>query len=115
MTAYEVERPAWQQRDLFDQLGNIGAEVGRAIGASRQGLTERFDGALDRALDLFSATAEVLVAEQSPRLKEVLRARELFLGLFFDDKLDQDSAAIEEYFMQYATAARLRATDQLIL
>ncbi|MGH9056874.1 MAG: hypothetical protein ACRDYY_13595, partial [Acidimicrobiales bacterium] len=61
----------------------------------------------------FSATAEGLAAEQSPRLREVLRARELFLGLLFGDQADQadqNPAAIENYFMQYAVAARLRAT-----
>jgi hypothetical protein len=87
-------------------MANIGADVGRTITAWRKGQAERFEGALDRALDLFAASVEQLAAEHSPRLKEVCRAREEFLGLFYAEDFDQQAAAIEAYFVQFATAAR---------
>ncbi len=40
------------------------------------------------------------------RLKEVLRAKDQYLRLFFDGTFDKDAEAIEGYFMQYALAAR---------
>lgn len=43
-------------------------------------------------------TAEKLAKEKSPRLKELLRAREIFASL--------EDETIEKYFMDYALAAR---------
>ncbi|MCL2883699.1 MAG: hypothetical protein FWF30_04455 [Coriobacteriia bacterium] len=104
--AYMMDRARWGQLTFYEQMGNIGAEVGRAIKARRTGREERLAGAIDRALDLFSATTEQLVAEKSPRLKEVLRARNEFLRLFYDDTFDTDADAIERYFTLFAVAAR---------
>jgi hypothetical protein len=87
-------------------MGNIGSEVGRAINAKKSGKADRMDGAIDRAVDLFDATAEVWAARQSPRTREVLRAKEQFLELFFGTQNDDDAASLERYFMQFAQAAR---------
>ncbi len=106
---YEVDRQTWAERDIFSQLANIGAEVGRTITAWQRGNSERFEGGLLRALDLFDATTETLVTDSPHRLREVLRAREVFLGLFFADSV-AEPAEVEEYFMQYAVAARQRST-----
>lgn len=106
MSDYRIDRESWAQLDIFNQMGNIGSEVGRAIKAYRNNKFDRADKAIDRALDLFDATTECLVREHSPRLKEVLRAREEFLRLFFDDTFDKDADNIERYFMQFAVAAR---------
>lgn len=106
MSNYQVDRGRWSQMDILNQMGNIGSEVGRTIAAKRRGDNERFNGALDRALDLFDATTEDLAAKHSPRLKEVLRSRDQFLSLFFADKFD-DANNIERYFTQFALAARL--------
>jgi len=63
--------------------------------------------AIDRAIDLFSATVEVLIGTTyAYRLKEVLRARDEFLRLFFDDTFDEDADKIDRYFMSFAYAAR---------
>ena len=104
---YQVDRERWAKMTINEQMGNIGSEVGRAIIARRNGNKTREDRAIDRAIDLFSATAEVLVGtEYSYRLKEVLRAREEFLRLFFDGTFDKDADQIERYFMNFAFAAR---------
>lgn len=107
MSNYQVDRAKWAQLTLFEQLGNISSEVGRTIRASQMGATERFNGALTRALDLFEATIEVLIAKRSGRVREVLIAREQFLNLFFGSAPSGDAEKIENYFMQYAMAARL--------
>jgi hypothetical protein len=106
MSDYQVNRDRWSQMTIQEQMGNIGSEVGRSIKAWRAHDTDRFDGALNRALDLFDATTEQLISQHSPRAKEVLRSRDQFLSLFFDNTFETDASKIEDYFMQYALAAR---------
>jgi len=105
-----MSRERWAQFTIFEQMGNIGSEVGRAINAKRSGNAERLEGAINRALDLFSATVEVLIKDKSQahRAKEVLRARDEFLSLFYDDRFDE-ADKIEDYFMQFAYVARKQA------
>jgi hypothetical protein len=104
---YRFDRERWAQLSFEEQMGNIGSEVGRAIAAHRAQRQEREDRAIDRAIDLFSATVEVLVGTPySYRLKEVLRARDEFLRLFFDGTFETDADAIERYFMDFAFMAR---------
>lgn len=106
MTGYKIDREYWSKFSFNEQMGNIGSEVGRSIKAYRQGNEKRCTGAMERALDLFDATIELLAAEKSYRLKEVLRAREQYLRLFYDGTFADDADAIDRYFMQYAIAAR---------
>lgn len=105
MSNYRMDREHWFQLNIYEQMGNIGAEVGRAIKAKRNKKPERIDSAIDRALDLFDATTEQLVQEHSPRLREVLRARNEFLRLFYDDTFETESEGLERYFTQFAIAA----------
>lgn len=112
MPSYAIDRTTWAQLSIYEQMGNAGAEVGRAINATRAGKEERVAGAIDRAVDLIDATIEVLLAQgpqSSHRVKEVLRARDEFLRLFFDGTFDTDADAIERYFTQFAYAARMDA------
>ena len=106
MANYEIDRERWAQLSIFEQMGNIGAEVGRAVNATRAGKDKRAQGAIDRAVDLLDATVEVLVAQKSPRVKEVLRAREEFLRLFFDGTFEEDADNIVRYFNLFAIVAR---------
>ncbi len=107
MNNYQIDRERWARFNILEQMGNIGSEVGRSIIAWRNHDTQRFESALNRALDLFDATTELLVKEHSPRTKEVLRAKDQYLTLFFGGSFDKDADAIEKYFMQYALAARI--------
>ncbi len=99
---YTVDRERWNRLSIFDQLGNIGSEVGRTLRLKREG--KDFQGALIRALDLFDATTEPLIQQKSHRSKEVLRARDQFLLALFE----RDDPSIEKWFMQFAIAARLK-------
>jgi hypothetical protein len=107
LTDYRFDRGRWARLSFEEQMGNIGSEVGRAIAAHRTGRQQREDRAIDRAIDLFSATTEALVGTPySYRLKEVLRARDEFLRLFFDGTFEADAHKIERYFMDFAFMAR---------
>lgn len=96
----------WQTFTLMEQLGNVGSEVERAIAAHARGRTDRFERALARALELFDLTAA------DPRWtlhqrREILRAREQFCRVFYDDTSEPDLADyLRKYFLQFAVAAR---------
>jgi len=90
--------------DRFNQMGNIGSEVGRALAAKRQGKYDRTQAAFYRGLDLIDETARVWVAQKQTGLRELLYARELFAESVMTDNIDP---TLEAYFMQFAIAARL--------
>ena len=100
----------WQTLTLMEQLGNVGSEVDRALRAHRQGRGDRFAHALDRALELFDLTATD-PRWRGHRRREILRAREQFCRVFFDDTAEQDLGDfLGKYFLQFATAARRTAS-----
>ena len=110
-----IDREKWAKLTIYEQLGNIGSEVGRAISAKRAGYDYRIEGAVVRAQDLFSATIEVLIKEKTHlhRAKEILRARDQFISLFYDGEFDDvEAAKIENYFMNYAYIARTQVLEQ---
>lgn len=100
MSSHVFDQSAWVARPLFDQLGNIGSEVGRAMNAIRREDEAALDGAFKRGLDLIDASADVM---SEHRRRELLRAREIFSEAVLDRVVDEK---LEAYFMQYAVAAR---------
>ena len=100
MSSHVFDQRAWVERPLFDQLGNIGSEVGRAMNAIRREDYVALDGAFKRGLDLIDASAGAMPVY---RRRELLRARELFSEAVTDHTVDEK---LEAYFMQYAVAAR---------
>jgi hypothetical protein len=99
MSNHVFDKTKWQSMTIFEQMGNIGSEVGRAFSAKRRRDEAAMNGALYRGLDLLDATAEKLANDKSPKLREVLRAREQFAGL--------EDESLEGYFMNFAIAARV--------
>jgi hypothetical protein len=104
MSDHIFDTAAWAKMDIFDQMGNIGSEVGRALNAKRQGKTSRSQAAFYRGLDLIDETARLWAKQNKTRLRELLYARELFAESVTTDKIDP---TLEAYFMQFAVAARL--------
>jgi hypothetical protein len=103
---YAVDRKRWSEMSIFDQMGNIYSEVGRTFKAKNNNDKERYDQALTRAIDLFDATTLTLTEQRSPKLKEVLRAKEEFLNVCtVEDSSNEQS--LDRYFLQFAIAARL--------
>lgn len=89
--------------DVFNQMGNIGSEVGRALKAKRQGQTERCQAAFYRGLDLIDETARLWADEKRTGLRELLYARDQFAESITTSRVD---TTLEAYFMQFAIAAR---------
>jgi hypothetical protein len=95
----------WQTLSLTEQLGNIGSDVGRALRAKARGDHERMAAALDRALELFDLT--VADPRRKHRLKEILRAREVVCDfLVGDNEYASTPESLDDYFLQFALAAR---------
>ncbi len=108
MITYQVDRIKWAKMSIFDQMGNISSEVGRAIIAKKQNDTENLENAVIRALDLFDATVAELVKTKSIRSKEVLRSKDQFLAIINEQSpTSQELNSLERYFTQYAIASRL--------
>jgi len=114
MSGSKMDRDKWSQLTIYEQLGNIGSEVGRAINARRNGDDDRMEGAINRALDLFLATIESLINEKTyiHRAKEVIRMRDDFMSLFYHNYFDEKEAwKIESYFMNFAYMARMQTLE----
>lgn len=105
MSNHVFDKAAWAKLDVFNQMGNIGSEVGRAFAAKRQGKKARTQAAFYRGMDLFNATADSWAEQKRAALPELLCARELFAEAILSN---QDSQWLENYFMQFAVAARRR-------
>lgn len=102
---YTVDRTRWAKLGIFEQMGNIYSEVGRSFKANDKNTQEQ---AIARATDLFNATLYVLRKSQSPRAKEVRRAKQQFLEIVTDKHASQESIqGLDRYFLQFAIAARL--------
>ena len=100
----------WARLTLLEQMAHIGSEVERAIRAHESGRSQRFDQALNRALELFDLTAAD-ARWRGPRCREILRAREEFCRLFFDEEVPPGSASgLRSYFLHFAVAARRSET-----
>jgi len=96
----------WFELGLDEQMGNIGSEVGRSMNWKRKGNLEQSANALDRGLELFDLT----LADKhrtGPQLKEIARAREVVCDfLAGDNEYNSDEKFLNDYFMQFALAAR---------
>lgn len=95
----------WKQLSFMQQMGNIGSEVGRARLAQNKNI-QRFDGAVNRALDLF----DMALADDRWRGRrfELARARELFCAASIgQEEYGTSLADLDRYFMQFATAAAI--------
>lgn len=73
----------WSALTLPEQLAHVGSEVDRTIRAWEAHKPNRFERALERALELFDLTARD-DRWRGLRRREILRSREEFCRLFFD-------------------------------
>lgn len=107
----EAAAGRWTRLDIVEQMANVGSEVERAIRAHETGRVRRFEPALGRTLELFDLTATD-PRWKGPRRREILRAREEFCRLFFDDDVPKQSVSgLRRYFLHFAIAARIRSSD----
>lgn len=95
----------WKKFNLLEQMANIGSEVGRAIAWRQKGDQDLSQSAFVRALELFDLT--IADPQNRYRLKEVIRARELFADFFVGkNQYRQTADQWQKYFYYFAYAAR---------
>ena len=100
----ELAKERWFQLSLCEQLGNIGSEVNRALHWKDKD-QNNFDGAVNRALELFDLTLKD--SRWKKRLREIARARELFCDAITGGKEYKSSLKdLDRYFFYYAFCAR---------
>lgn len=99
-------KKTWSEFSLMEQLGNIGSEVGRT--RNWQGKDEKyFQGAFERALELFDLTLEDPRWENRGALREIALARELFCSAALGEpQYDTSLEYLDNYFLQFALTAR---------
>ena len=104
----ELAAGRWFQLSIFEQMGNIGSEVSRA--ARWQGKDEKlFQGAVERALELFDLTLEDPRWRGMGRRYEIARARELFCAAAYGGEAYGSTLEnLQPYFDWFALVARGR-------
>ena len=96
----------WQSLSLAEQLGNIGAEVGRSINWKNKGDEDQSIKALHRGLELFDLSLQDK-RWNLPKLKEIARTREVVCDfLIGSNEYGSDEKFLNNYFMQFAILAR---------
>jgi len=97
----------WQDFSLIEQMANIGSEVERAIKWKEKGDKKNSHNAFTRALELFDLTVADL--KNKKRLKEILRARELFCEFFIGQNIyHQNADQWQKYFYQFAYLTQIK-------
>lgn len=95
----------WHELSLFDQMANIGADVGRAIKWQMKGDRRSSQTAFERALELFDLTLED--PKHKGRYREIARAREVVCDFFVgDNQYHSTPKSLENYFYPFNLAAR---------
>lgn len=100
---------------LYEQLGNVGSEVGRALRWKTRNpqISQR---AFERALELMDFTLDDPRHRCSPAcLRELARAREVMVDFLAGSNEYQSTAdSLQRYFDAFAVAANL-ARDRVLL
>ena len=102
----ELAAGRWWTLSLFEQLGNVGSEVSRAIRWTARN-PDVAQGAFYRALELMDLTLADPRHRQSPaRLREIARTREVLVDFFAgSNQYGSSAAGLQKYFDAYAVAA----------
>jgi hypothetical protein len=99
-----VEAATWFKLSLYEQLGNVGSEVGRARKWQHKN-QKIFEGCFFRGLELLSLT--IADPRWRYRLKELCRAKEVLCDAYYGGHLyKSDFASLEKYFHHFAVAAQ---------
>ena len=98
----------WFELSLIEQLANVGSDIERAIYWKKAGNLEYSQKAFERALELLSLTI-IDPKNISPRLKEIVRAREALIDHFvYDNEYGTTDESWQEYFYCFNYAAALK-------
>lgn len=96
----------WRELSLMEQMANIGSEVGRTIKWKNKNNKDFANRAFERALELFDLTIDD--EKNKLRLKETIRAREVFADYYIGDNIYNTSdKQWQKYFSAFNFAARI--------
>ncbi len=102
---HELAAGRWNDLTLMEQLGNIGSEVERTLRWKEKGNQHYATRAMDRTLELFALT--LACPGNKSRLREIARARELFLDyLLGGNEFQSTGESLRRYFLPFAIATR---------
>ncbi len=92
----------WAALTFFQQMGNIGSEVSRACRWKEKQKPEMMQKAFERGVELLDLT---IALSHGPRLRELLRAREVLCDFFVGEN-DYHSTAeqMKRYYDAFALA-----------
>ncbi len=94
----------WAELTFFEQMGNIGSEVSRACRWKEKGKPEMMRKAFERGLELLDFT---IALSHGPRLRELLRAREVLCDFFVGENIYGSTAEqMKRYYDAFALASR---------
>lgn len=95
----------WFKLSFFEQMANIGAEVGRAVNWSSKSHDDSLKAA-ERGLELLDLT--LADPKNIKRLREVARAREVAVDFFWGINEYSSSGELwNSYFLPFNYAARI--------
>lgn len=95
----------WSNFSIFEQMANIGAEVGRTISWRKKGNMKMSKNAFYRALELIDFT--IADDKNNNSLKEIVRMRELLVDYILGENIYRSTdEAWNKYFFYYNLAAR---------
>ena len=98
----------WQEFSLSEQMGNIGSEASRALKWQEKD-EKLYSGAIERALELFDLTLDDPRWRRGGRLREIARAREVFVDAVFGGTAYGSTLKdLLPYFDHFAFSARSR-------
>ena len=112
MNIFHTElKDRWNVFSIFEQMANIGAEVGRMNSWKKKGNTQMSNNAFYRALELIDFTVDD--SKNKTALKEILRVRELIVDQYLGENIYHSSDdGWEKYFLPFNGAARKILTVQ---
>ncbi len=101
----ELVTGGWQKLSFYEQMGNIGSEISRALNWRNKD-EKLYENAIDRAFELLDLT--IADFRWRLRLKEIVRVRELLADAMFGGKEYQTTFEdLNDYFFHFAFAARI--------
>ncbi len=97
----------WFSLSFFEQMANLGSEVGRAIKWKDKD-PERSKRAFESALELLDLTINDIKNKKKPKLKELCILREVLADYFcFDNIYGSNDEKLNNYFYGFNYAASL--------
>jgi len=106
MSMYHIDLvDRWKKFSLYEQMANIGSEVGRAITWKKKQNELQSKNALYRALELLDFTIDD--PKNTTSLKEIVRLREILVDYFIGENIYNSSdTCFDSYFYPFNLAAR---------